>query len=153
MDKQSFSRTKVLLSLILVVSIAATALLWMDRDGAEELTEPLYGAQSGIERLNADGLQAVFLTNGQVYFGDIAAIDPMSLTLTNVFYLQEQQELQASEEAAPSEGAPTFSLAKLGKTELHGPEDVMVINFEHVLFWENLKSDSQVVKAIQEYQQ
>ena len=44
----------------------------------------------------------------------------------------------------------TSVLQKLG-SELHGPEDQMVINRDQVQFWENLKDDGQVVKAITTY--
>jgi len=43
------------------------------------------------------------------------------------------------------------SLVKLG-CELHGPEDEMLINRDQVIFWENLKADGQVAKAVAEYQ-
>ena len=36
--------------------------------------------------------------------------------------------------------------------ELHGPEDRMYINREHVLFIEDLQPDSKVVQAIEAYQ-
>ena len=41
-------------------------------------------------------------------------------------------------------------LIKFG-TELHGPEDRMVINRDHILFWEDLKPDSTVVRSITNY--
>jgi hypothetical protein len=71
------------------------------------------------------------------------------------------QTLQASEgnsgakkeagEANPgSVDTDNFSLVKLGN-EIHGPEDNMSVNLEHVLFVENLKPESKVVEAIREY--
>lgn len=95
--------------------------------------------------------QAVFLTNGQVYFGKINSTGQEYLNLGSVFYLQVQQSVQPSTDnkATASDPAKTqnLSLAKLGG-ELHGPEDNMYISQKQVLFWENLKDDSQVVKAI-----
>ena len=41
-------------------------------------------------------------------------------------------------------------LIKLGN-ELHGPEDQMQITKDQVLFWENLKADGKVSKAIDSY--
>ena len=43
-----------------------------------------------------------------------------------------------------------LSLVKLGN-ELHGPEDAMYINMDHVLFTEELKEDSRVVDAVKRY--
>lgn len=96
--------------------------------------------------------QAIFLTNGQVYFGKINSIGPEYMKLGNVYYLQVQQSVQPSTDnkaAAQSTTAANqnLSLAKLGG-ELHGPEDSMYIAQKQVLFWENMKDDSQVVKAI-----
>lgn len=53
------------------------------------------------------------------------------------------------ETAADTEGQ-RISLAKLGN-ELHGPEDKMFINSDQLLFWENLKDDGQVAKAISDF--
>lgn len=91
--------------------------------------------------------QAVFLTNGQVYFGKISEMDRGDVKLTDIYYLQVQQSLQA--EAKQSTDQQNLSLAKLGG-ELHGPEDVMYISDKQVLFWENLKDDSKVVQAIKQ---
>jgi len=45
-----------------------------------------------------------------------------------------------------------LQLIKLGK-ELHGPKDQMVLNRDHILFIEELSSDSKVVKSIEKYNQ
>lgn len=94
--------------------------------------------------------QAVFLTNGQVYFGKFSQTDSDYVKLTDIFYLQVQQSVQPSSSSSSSN--PQVSLAKLGG-ELHGPEDVMYIAKTQVLFWENLKSSGKVSQAIQKYNQ
>lgn len=92
------------------------------------------------------GYQAVFLSNGQVYFGHLERnIGRDYLKLTNVYYLQLDQELQAGGEA--TETNPQFNLVKLGN-EIHGPKDMMLINKDHVLFIEDLQEDSEVVQVI-----
>ncbi len=96
--------------------------------------------------------QAVFLSNGQVYFGRVTEVNRQTLVLEDIYYLQAFQPLQAGEEGNVSLiSGQDFSLVKLGD-ELHGPEDRMNINLDHVLFTENLRNDSAVVKAIAEYQ-
>jgi uncharacterized protein YpmB len=98
-----------------------------------------------------DAWRAVFLTNGQVYFGKLKQSGFENVELTNVYYLQLQKPLQSGEEGATQENQKAdISLVKLGK-ELHGPEDKMVINKDHVLFVEKLKDDSKVVEAIKNY--
>jgi hypothetical protein len=95
--------------------------------------------------------QAVFLSNGQVYFGHISNIMSKNITLTDIFYLQvtPAQGSQQSTQANTNQ-SQQLQLVKLG-SELHGPEDKMNINRDHVLFYENLKKDGKVVKAIEEY--
>lgn len=95
--------------------------------------------------------QAVFLSNGQVYFGHISDIMSKNITLTDIFYLQvtPAQGSQQSTQANTNQ-SQQLQLVKLG-SELHGPEDKMHINRDHVLFYENLKKDGKVVKAIEEY--
>lgn len=90
--------------------------------------------------------QAVFLNGGQVYFGKVGKFNDRFLTLSDIFYLRVNQQVQPGQTTASND----VSLAKLG-SELHGPEDRMVINRSEVQFWENLKDDGQVVKAITTY--
>lgn len=92
--------------------------------------------------------QAVFLTNGQVYFGKVKMVDSSYVKLTDIYYLQVQQQVQPKDQNAQAQ--PQVSLAKLGG-ELHGPEDVMYISRTQVLFWENLKTDGKVAKAVADY--
>lgn len=96
-----------------------------------------------------DQYQAVFLNGGQVYFGKIGAINEKYLTLSNIYYLRVNQTVQPDSKAASSSN--DVSLVKLG-CELHGPADQMVINNDQVVFWENLKTDGQVAKAVAEFQ-
>lgn len=97
--------------------------------------------------------QAVFLSNGQVYFGKVTDANIQTLVLENIYYLRSAGNLQTSDEKN-STTTPTmdnFSLVKLGN-ELHGPEDKMSINLSQVLFVEDLKFDSKVVEAIRAYE-
>ena len=104
--------------------------------------------------VNKNAYQAVFLTNGQVYFGKLHRSSPGYLRLTEIYYLQVQQP---QPDGSPVAGAdknaqkPTDSkLIKLGQ-ELHAPEDQMTISKDQILFWENLKSNGKVAQAITNY--
>lgn len=122
------------------------------------------------------GYQAVFLTNGQVYFGHLSRAGNQYAVLTDIFYLQVNQPLQTgqagangqasaaqqqaqaantSSAASASSGSqqqPQLSLVKLGN-ELHGPADLMHINRDQILFYEDLKADGKVAQAIDAYYQ
>jgi hypothetical protein len=93
--------------------------------------------------VNTSKYQAVFLANGQVYFGKLRVVTAKYYSLDNIFYLNTQSQDQTKTD----ETNKNFTLIKLG-CELHGPEDQMVINRDQVTFWENLGSDGQVAKTI-----
>lgn len=97
-----------------------------------------------------DRYQAVFLDSqdGQVYFGKLEIYNGNLYKLTDIFYVRVENPIQP--EAANQAAQPNISLAKLGN-ELHGPEDVMYIDRDQVLYWENLKTDGQVAKAIADF--
>jgi hypothetical protein len=97
--------------------------------------------------------QAVFLTNGQVYFGKLHRAGEY-YKLTDVYYLQATQSSSESSSSNPQQAAQANSgvqLIKLGN-EVHGPEDAMIIDKSQVLFFENLKNDGKVVDSISKYQ-
>lgn len=98
--------------------------------------------------LDTGKYQAVFLNGGQVYFGQIKSLNSQFLRVRDIYYLRVNQTVQPNQ--ANNQATNDVSLVKLG-CELHGPQDEMVINREQVIFWENLKSDGQVAKAVEEY--
>jgi len=99
--------------------------------------------------------QAVFLDNGQVYFGKVIKTTDKSVALKDIYYLQVMdQSLQGSQgtetPSAQAAAKQRLTLIKLGN-EIHGPTDEMLINRDHVVLIEDLKTDSRVVQAIAEY--
>ncbi|MBI2473797.1 DUF2905 domain-containing protein [Candidatus Uhrbacteria bacterium] len=102
---------------------------------------PPSGSSNEPLAIESGEYQAVFLDNGQVYFGKLQKTREAFYTLKDVFYLQSNMAV---------EQASNLSLTKLG-SEAHGPEDWMQINTEHILFIEDMKNDSKVVQAIQDY--
>jgi len=104
-----------------------------------------------LNRNNAElsDYQAVFLTNGQVYFGKISQTRDTYVVLKDIYYLQVNKQLQPADTQTASQSQ--LSLIKLGN-ELHGPDDLMHINRDQILFFEDLKSDGRVAQAITEYQ-
>ncbi|HKR82396.1 MAG TPA: hypothetical protein VJR27_05370 [Candidatus Saccharimonadales bacterium] len=97
--------------------------------------------------VKADKLQAVFLQNGQVYFGHIKGFGQKYLDLQGIYYLNNSNSSSSSSSKTTDNNV---SLVKLG-CELHGPYDEMVINTDQVTFWENLRGDGQVAQAVAKY--
>ena len=95
-----------------------------------------------------DTYQAVFLANGQLYFGKLEVL-PDAYVLKDIYYLQSNK---IPLEGKKGETGEKIQLIKLGE-ELHGPEDTIYIERSHMLLWENLKPDSKIIQAIQRHKE
>lgn len=132
---------KLLVISLIVVSVSVTAFVGMTifNDTAGE-----------ADLVKTEQYQAVFLSDGQIYFGKIKDVQAEYLVLEDIYYLQVEQQVQPDRGNDDQQAQPRVSLAKLG-SELHGPEDQMFISRLQVLFWENLKNEGQVVTAITDF--
>lgn len=146
-QKSSVRRFFAFLSVILVLLALAVAVYIVVRTVQTKVvvsqngTVVSQGPDSLASAINSSEYQAVFLTNGQVYFGKLSAPGGDYYYLRHIYYLASQAPLQSGR-------PPSQRLIKLGN-ELHGPEDLMVINRGQILFVENLKPSGQVSRAIQ----
>ena len=122
-----------LLNLIILVGIAvllasiALAFTRSDRGEAKYVDNGKY--------------QAVFLNNGQVYFGNIDSLNDKYVRMSNIYYLTQSGDTSSS----------NYSLVKLGCQQIHDPTDQMVINRDQVTFWENLQDNGKVVTSINQF--
>lgn len=114
----------VVLLLILVFALAAFA-FW--RSGDKEVKFPT-------------AYQAVLLSNGAVYYGNLQGYGTKNPILTNVFYILTRTD--------PNTKANSNMLVKRGK-ELHGP-DRMYLNPNSIVFVETVTSGSKVAQLIQQ---
>ena len=102
--------------------------------------------------IDSSKYQAVFFTNGQVYFGKLTSVNSGYMKLTNIFYLQAQaSKTESQNPQETSDKSSDVQLIKLGN-EVHGPDDEMIISKDQVLFFENLKKDGKVTDSIKQYQ-
>lgn len=127
-------------ALLFIVALLVAAVVWF-----------IYSSSPASQGKYVDSskLQAVFLNTGQVYFGNIQAMNKDYLVLTNVYYLQSSSNSGSSSSNSSNQN---ISLVKLG-CELHMPYDRMVVNTAQVTFWENLQTGGQVAKAVATFQQ
>ena len=89
---------------------------------------------------------AVFLDNNQTFYGQLKDKEKPFVFLTDIYYIQTTKEENKSEAKA------NFSVVKFAAgNEAYGPKDEMYINKDHILKFEPLKEDSEVVKLIKEY--
>ena len=142
-EKKPFFK-RFLWPLITVVIVVAAAIGWF-------VWSSMTGGGTGID---SSKYQAVFFTNGQVYFGKLQAASGGYMKLTDIFYLQSKQSSGNGESGNPQETSTdqnnNVQLIKLGD-EIHGPEDEMILSKDQVLFYENLKSDGKVSQSIQKF--
>ncbi len=97
--------------------------------------------------------QAIFLSNGQVYFGKVKNPNANFVLVTDIYYLQVTNVDKSALGQPPdvqTQPEQRLTLIKLGN-EIHGPMDTMLINRSQVVLIEDLKSDSRVVQAINDY--
>jgi hypothetical protein len=114
---------------LLLGGLAWLAVLWVRPE------DPFAGA------VDTDRWQAVFLSNGQVYFGHLTVASDEFYELREAFFIQESP---SAEEGQP----PTREIRALS-SEFHQPENRMLIRKDEVLFVENLRPDSDVAEAIE----
>lgn len=112
----------------------------------------LYRSSMGAHIDNSK-YQAVFFTNGQVYFGKLQKLSGGYFKLNDIFYLQAKADAAATpenpQETSVQQGSDV-ELIKLG-SEVHGPDDEMIISKDQVLFFENLKKDGTVSQSITKF--
>ena len=93
------------------------------------------------------GYQAVFLTNGQVYFGKLQIVNDSYMKISNVYYIQNGSSTATQQDTTAAAGSTNIQLVPL-TSAVHGPKDEMVIAKSQVIFFENLKDDGQAAKLI-----
>ena len=129
-----------ILSVVILFGIATLLLLLtllFARGQSPSVNEP--------SQVDTSKYQAVFLNNGQVYFGNITAINSRYVRLNNIYYLT--QATAGNGQQASSD----YTLIKLGCQQIHYPTDQMIISRDQVTFWENLNKDGKVAKSIADY--
>jgi hypothetical protein len=127
--RRIFTMLIVLIFLIVLVLIVRTQLF---RAGISTLFAP-----SASELIDRNGYQAVFLVNGQFFFGKLQEQGDKYFALTDVFYLSVNEQTGQQ-------------LIKRG-TELHAPKEPMIIPASEILFIENLRDDGSVATAIRQF--
>lgn len=122
-----------LISLFLLLLAVLCTLFLFTACGKDDLTK------EGFKTEN----QAVFLVNGAVYFGKIEKMGNKYIEMTDVYYIQSQQN--------PDTKQIDSRLVKRGR-EFHGP-DRIYINNAQVLYIEPVAPDSKIAQTMKEIRQ
>lgn len=134
--KSFFKRKPFVISAILLVLIVAILGGWF------------WYQNSPAAAIDSSKYQAVFFSNGQVYFGKLQMSGGGYMKLSDIFYLQSTSQDPKNPQQTSS--SSDVQLIKLGD-EIHGPVDEMVIAKDQILFFENLKTDGKVSQSIAAY--
>ena len=113
----------------------------------------LLGSRGDVaDAIDRSKYQAVFFTNGQVYFGKLHKLNHESMRITEVYYLRSQETDGADgddvQQASTAQNG--VELIKLGD-EIHKPMDEMVVLKSQILFYENIKDEGSVAQTIEKY--
>lgn len=124
----------------LVVSMATIRRTVLFLAGIAAIAAAIYFGRGLIGRLptaagqiDRSAYQVVFLTTGQAFYGKLTIADADTYLLGDVYYLVVNENTQR--------------LTKRGN-EVFGPREPMVILSRQVLFFENLRDDSDIVVGI-----
>lgn len=140
--KQSSRRKKFLLPIMIGLVVVGLAVAgWFAWSN-------LRGSSLAID---SDKYQAVFLTNGNTFFGKLETAGDNQMKLSQVFYPESAATTDADDQQMENPDANTTRLIPF-KEHMYGPEDEMMFDRSQLVFFMNLKSDGQVSKLIKEYQ-
>ena len=90
---------------------------------------------SAADQLDRNAYQVVFMSTGQAFYGRLTIADAETYLMSDVFYLVTNETGQPGR------------LVKRG-AEVFGPREPMVIFARQVLFFENLRDDSELMNGI-----
>lgn len=133
--KRSKATIWVIVAVLLVAAVAVLGWLLVSNN------------RSGATGIDSSRYQAVFLANGQIYFGKLKDFNDDSFQLSKMYYPQAQATDASGEEAADATQQSNIQLYRV-TDGVHGPEDQMIIMKSQILYYENLQENSKVTELI-----
>jgi hypothetical protein len=97
------------------------------------------------EHISKSGYQVVYMVTGKAYFGKLQNTHGDYLVLKDPY---TAQDVTSSGANAPADKQASTTLVKVSQ-QTYGPEEVISLKSDQVQFWQNLRGDSKVVKAIE----
>lgn len=94
--------------------------------------------------------QAIFLGDGQIYFGYASSLNNQIVTLVDVYYLLASSTNKDVNSTDPQK-VDLIKLGVGGENDLIGAVDRMEINRDAIKYIEDMKDDSQINQKINDY--
>jgi len=137
--KRGFAKLKSSKSnLILAVTALVVSVV-----GVVWLMQQLY--QANLQRIDTSKYQVVYLVNGQAYFGKLQNTSGDFLVLKSPYIAQSVENTDKN--STSGVGATQTTILKV-TDQVYGPDDSIAIKSSQVAFWQNLRDDSKVTKAV-----
>lgn len=139
-EKRSFKRFIMPLVIVILVVIVGIGgwMLWSL-------------SQNKDSAINKNEYQAVFLTNGQVYVGNLAPYNDTYFQVTNVFVAASiTSKSSTTSQDASANANDTTQLAKITSGAL-APHDAIYVMRNQVLYFENLQPNGKAAQLIKQY--
>ena len=111
-----------------------------------------YSSRQSYQPDTSGPRQAIFLGDGQIYFGYASSMRNQIVTLVDVYYLLQSQT--SNNTVGGPATASKVDLIKLGvggADDLVGAKDRMEINRDAIKYIEDMKDDSQINQKIKDY--
>lgn len=121
-------RYKIVITSVLVSILALLALYMVPK-------------MVGGQQIDSTKYQVVYLSNGQAYFGKLQ-------NTTGPYMVMKTPYTAQGVKTSDSESNPATTTLLKVSAQVYGPEDSMAIRTDQVAFWQNLRDDSKVTKAI-----
>lgn len=110
---------------------------------------PIFSSLPRLPFFGGDVYHAVFLENGDVYFGKLSKKGSPFVLLRDAYYLKVSEQSQKTQDGKQI-SVPDLKLIKIGG-EFHKPTDEIELERGHILFIQELQDDSAVIKVIDEH--
>lgn len=106
--------------------------------------------------------QAVALDNGQTFFGRLSRLSGSLYVLGDVYYLQRTADTTTAADGTSDTTAATDTTADSTVNDsglqliplvddIQQPQNHLVIQASHIVFWQNLQTDSPILDTIAQY--
>lgn len=110
-----------------------------------------YSSWKSYQPNTSGSRQAIFLGDGQIYFGYASSMKNQIVTLVNVYYLLPATTTDKTPIPTTAQKIDLIKLGVGGENDLVGAKDKMEINRDAIKFIEVMRDDSQVNQKIKDY--
>lgn len=132
--KLKSSKSNLILAITALV-VSVVGVVW--------LMQQIY--QANLQRIDTSKYQVVYLVNGQAYFGKLQNTSGDFLVLKSPYIAQSVEN--TDKDSNTSTGSTQTTILKV-TDQVYGPDDSIAIKSSQVAFWQNLRDDSKVTKAV-----